>query len=114
MEPQLNLIKNVSAKIEKRVFPRFPFSYLTFKGAHCAEGKVFEVVDISLTGMTMEVEKNMSASPRRIASLPVTIHLPKNLTEESKSKLEAAALACPVHKSLHEAIDAKISFLYDV
>lgn len=51
MERHLNLIKSQEAETEKRVFPRFPFSYLTFK----PEGATFtfQVLDISFTGMQL-------------------------------------------------------------
>ncbi|MBH47850.1 MAG: hypothetical protein CME71_06730 [Halobacteriovorax sp.] len=52
MEGQLNLIKTGYQDVEKRIFPRFPFCFLTFKGdAHKAHA--FEVVDISYTGMQL-------------------------------------------------------------
>lgn len=48
MERHLNLIKNEELELEKRVFPRFPFSYLTFKADQA--DLTFQVVDISFTG----------------------------------------------------------------
>lgn len=52
MEGQLNLIKTGYQDVEKRIFPRFPFCFLTFKGnADCSH--VFEVMDISFTGMQL-------------------------------------------------------------
>lgn len=52
MERHLNLIKTDYQEVEKRVFPRFPFSYLTFKAGD-SESKVFEVKDISFLGMQL-------------------------------------------------------------
>lgn len=71
-------------------------------------------LSVDLTGMTMRVEKHMSQAPRRIASLPVEIHLPKTVAAEARKKLEEAALGCPVHRSLHPEVEAKISFSYDI
>jgi hypothetical protein len=51
MDRHLNLIKTGYKEIEKRIFPRFPFSYLTFKGKERSDGHVFEVMDISYLGM---------------------------------------------------------------
>lgn len=51
MEAQLNLIKTGYQEVEKRIFPRFPFCFLTFKGQE--NGHVFEVIDISFTGMQL-------------------------------------------------------------
>lgn len=47
---QLNLIKTGVQDVEKRVFPRFPFTSLIFK---VNGGRSFEVVDISHTGMQL-------------------------------------------------------------
>jgi len=69
---------------------------------------------IVLDGMHMEVEKNMTAAPRRIESLPIQIHLPKSIPETKRSKLENAARTCPVHRSLHPDVSIEITFLYDV
>lgn len=52
MENHLSLIKTGYQEIEKRVFPRFPFNYLTFKGQNGQE-RVFAVKDISFTGMQL-------------------------------------------------------------
>lgn len=52
MERQFNLIKNDLGKHEKRVLPRFPFCYLTFK----SQNQVFEVKDISFSGMQMALK----------------------------------------------------------
>jgi hypothetical protein len=52
MARHLNLVKSDFEKLEKRVFPRFPFCYLTFKASsEC--GHVFEIKDISSTGMQL-------------------------------------------------------------
>ena len=54
MERHLNLIKTDFEQTEKRIFPRFPFSYLTFKAdSTSSERNVFEIKDISYTGMQL-------------------------------------------------------------
>jgi putative redox protein len=65
---------------------------------------------IDLTGASVRVEKHMHSSPRRIGRLPVELSLPGTFDPEQKRLLEAAAHACPVHKSLHPDIDARITF----
>jgi uncharacterized OsmC-like protein len=55
----------------------------------------------------------MAASPRRIAEIPVTIHMPASLTPEERKKLEAAAAGCPVANSLHPDVKASVKFVYD-
>lgn len=54
MENHLSLIKTDFQEIEKRVFPRFPFSYLTFKAQNGTD-HVFAVKDISFTGMQLSL-----------------------------------------------------------
>ena len=70
--------------------------------------------NIDLKGSYSEVTKEMQANPRRIARLPVNIHLPKSLTPEQRHKLEVIAKTCPVHRSLLHEIDSAILFFYDI
>ena len=66
---------------------------------------------LKLEGMTLSVEKHMSAdSPRRIARLPVTVNIPVPTTPEQREALDRAAHGCPVHRSLHPEIEKPISF----
>jgi putative redox protein len=65
-------------------------------------------------GMHMSVQKEMQQEPRRIGSLPLTVHLPESLLPHERQKLERAALSCPVHRSLHPEIAADVTFVYDV
>ena len=68
---------------------------------------------IDISGATANVEKEMISSPlRRINKLTVTIHVPHQLTEEQKIKLERAAHTCPVHRSLHPDIQTPILFTW--
>ena len=75
---------------------------------------VAERSGLSVEGMHMRVEKHMQSEPRRIGNIPLTVNMPKALSEQDRQKLERAGLACPVHKSLHPDVKAEISFLYDV
>lgn len=67
---------------------------------------------IDLSGMSMEVEKVMSANPRRIAELNLIITLPAKLSPEERIKLERVAHTCPVSRSLHAELHAPIEFRY--
>ncbi|MFM9958221.1 MAG: OsmC family protein [Phycisphaerales bacterium] len=69
---------------------------------------------IDLTGATASVEKHMSTppSPRRIARLPVTVHLPASVPVEMRERLERVGHTCPVHASLHTEVEAPILFVY--
>lgn len=55
MERRFNLIKSDFEKHEKRVLPRFPFCYLTFKPDESF--RVYEIKDISHTGMQISLKE---------------------------------------------------------
>lgn len=72
---------------------------------------------LDIAGTTVHVVKEMIQEPvRRIGMLRVTIRVPaekgKVLSSEDRKKLEAAAMHCPVHKSLHPDIQTPIEFSY--
>ena len=68
---------------------------------------------IDLTGVKGKVGKEMTTEPpRRIAKLTVNFQMPKRLSDAERKALEAAALTCPVHKSLHPEVQVPISFEY--
>jgi uncharacterized OsmC-like protein len=68
---------------------------------------------VDLRGMTATTHKVMSTdAPRRIASLRTVISLPIPADSPHRAKLEQAAHACPVSKSLMESIDAGVDFVY--
>ncbi len=58
-----------------------------------------------------DVEKEMASGvPRRIGRISVKVRSPLNPSSEERSKLEQAALTCPVHASLHPDIKQEITF----
>ena len=68
---------------------------------------------LKLEGAKVRVEKHMVAEPvRRIGSLEVAFEMPAGLAPAERQVLERAALACPVHQSLHPDIRIPVSFLY--
>lgn len=69
---------------------------------------------IAMEGATATVEKHMQNNPRRIARLPVVVHLPAAVPADQRKVLETAGHACPVHRSLHAEIDAPITFHWDL
>lgn len=76
-------------------------------------GIVAERHRLDLAGMTAETEKVMSdAAPRRIASLRTRITIPLPADHPQRTALERAALACPVHQSIHPEIDAAVDFIW--
>jgi putative redox protein len=69
--------------------------------------------NIDISGATAEVGKEMTATqPRRIQRLTVKIHVPHPLGDADKEKLERAARACPVHKSLHPDVEMPLEFVW--
>ncbi|MEP0843132.1 MAG: OsmC family protein [Phycisphaerae bacterium] len=65
---------------------------------------------IDIAGATARVTKEMTSTPpRRIARLAVEVHMPAPLTPDDRRRLENAAHACPVHKSLHPDVAAPIT-----
>jgi putative redox protein len=71
---------------------------------------VGDIIGVKIDGAHAEVIKSMSSEkPRRIASLPVTVHMPAGIDPKFHEKLENAARQCPVHKSLHPDIQAEIT-----
>lgn len=76
-------------------------------------GILARTLEIDITGATASVEKVMSSTaPRRIQSLAVRIHVPRPIALEDRQKLERAADACPVRKSLHPDIEVPIGFTW--
>ncbi|MBS0266328.1 MAG: OsmC family protein [Planctomycetes bacterium] len=80
-------------------------------------GILAERNQLDITGTTVNVVKEMIQEPvRRIGALRVTIRIPgekgARLSAADRKKLEAGALHCPVHKSLHPEIQTPISFVY--
>lgn len=67
---------------------------------------------IDTSALAFECEKLMQTGPRRIGSIPVRISMPAGLDAAQRGKLERAALTCPVHHSLLEAIEKNVEFVY--
>ncbi len=74
-------------------------------------GMQMEKLGCDLTGMRIEVQKEMSSyKPRRIIRLSTEIWLPMCFDDKQKRKIEIAAKGCPVHHSLSSEIDKPIRF----
>ncbi len=69
---------------------------------------------VELSGMRVSIGKEMSKdTPRRIARLASEIHLPLPENHPQRQLLEAAALGCPVHQSLHPQIEKPVKFVWE-
>jgi putative redox protein len=70
---------------------------------------------LDLAGTTVKVTKEMVTAPvRRIGKLTVEIHVPREISPEDQVRLQNAAMACPVHKSLHPDVDTPITIRFGV
>ena len=67
-------------------------------------------IDISETSAS--VKKIMGTNPRTISDVVIKITMSKDLALKDRKRLEKAALACPVHKSLHPKMNKEITFSY--
>ena len=69
---------------------------------------------IELDGMTVEITKEMSKDmPRRIVRLASEMRIPLAADHPQRQLLEAAALGCPVHHSLHPEIEKPVNFVWE-
>ena len=67
-------------------------------------------IDVSKT--SANVKKIMGVNPRTISDIVIDIKMSKDLAQKDRMRLEKAALACPVHKSLHPNMNKEIIFTY--
>ena len=67
---------------------------------------------INLLETSASVKKIMGTNPRTISDVIIEITMSKDLDLKDRKRLEKAALACPVHKSLHPDMNKEITFRY--
>ena len=67
---------------------------------------------INISETSASVKKIMGTNPRTISDVVVEITMSKDLALKDRKRLEKAALACPVHKSLHPDMNKEITFSY--
>ena len=67
---------------------------------------------INISETSASVKKIMGTNPRTISDVVIDIKMSKNLALKDRKRLEKAALACPVHKSLHPDMNKEITFSY--
>jgi putative redox protein len=65
--------------------------------------------NLELKGAFVEVEKEMQASPRRVARFFGRIALPAHVTPAQKERLKAFIKACPVGGSLHPDVKVDLA-----
>ena len=67
---------------------------------------------INISETSALVKKVMGINPRTISDIVIEIKMSKDLALKDRKRLEKAALACPVHKSLHPDMNKEITFSY--
>ena len=67
---------------------------------------------INISETSASVKKIMGTNPRTISDIVIEIKMSKDLALKDRKRLEKAALACPVHKSLHPGMNKEITFSY--
>ena len=67
---------------------------------------------INISETSASVKKVMGTNPRTISDIIIEIKMSKDLALKDRKRLEKAALACPVHKSLHPDMNKEITFSY--
>lgn len=76
-------------------------------------GIVADRNDVDLSGLNIGVDKSMATTPpRRISRLAVKIEMPIAQDHPQAEMLVNAAMACPVHKSLHPDIDIPVDWVW--
>lgn len=67
--------------------------------------------NFDVTGTTLEIDKEMSADPRRIGKIKIIFHMPdRDYSEKEKAMIERAANSCPVHKSFAPEVEQVFDF----
>jgi uncharacterized OsmC-like protein len=65
---------------------------------------------LDLSNSVAEVTKHMSADPRRISKIEISLSLPSDVSEKHRKILIHTANTCPVHYSLHPDIEKAVTF----
>jgi len=74
-------------------------------------GQVAQRESINMVGLTTDITKVMSASPRKIAEIIINFKWPEiSLTAKQKTMLINAAKTCPVAQSLNPDIKQTVGF----
>jgi len=71
------------------------------------------MLNVDISGTTAAVDKEMANAPaRKIKKISVKVRVPHQLSIEHRQALEAAAYACPVHKSMHPDVEMPIEIAW--
>ncbi|SMD35398.1 Uncharacterized OsmC-related protein [Reichenbachiella faecimaris] len=74
-------------------------------------GQVADRENIAMEGLTTDITKVMSASPRKVSEIHINFNWPVlDLTNKQKTMLINAAKTCPVALSIHPDIKLEVTF----
>jgi len=66
--------------------------------------------DVPLDDIRIEVDKEVTAQPKKVVALGVRVRVPPSVDDVLLLKLERAASHCLVHRSLHPEVRVDIEF----
>jgi len=94
-----------------------PTDLMSFSLSACMMTIMGQVADrehIAMEGLTTDITKVMSASPRKVSEIHVNFNWPKlDLSKKQKTMLINAAKTCPVAQSIHPDIKLEVTFNLD-
>ena len=67
-------------------------------------------VYINIEQTTAQVLKTMASNPRRISTIEIKLQMTSGIESKYRAILQAAALNCPVAKSIDPAIEQRVEF----
>lgn len=66
--------------------------------------------NVPLDALTVRVKKELAQSPKRVASLEVSISVAADISSDVLARLERAAASCTVKRSLHPEVTVTVRF----
>ena len=113
-DPPLKLTPPSTTRVEENVFS--PTDLVATALGSCMMtimGIYAQRNEIDIIGTKVRVEKHMtSEAPRRISRIVTEITVPLPEDHPQRRAMEKAAVACPVHLSLHPNIEKDVTFLW--
>ena len=80
---------------------------MTIIGTYC------KTHGVDVTGTEVEINKTMSADPRRIGKIEVVFKMPpRSYSAKEKTIMERCTASCPVHMTLHPDVEQVFTFIW--
>lgn len=114
LQSGVKIMTHSSDKADAQLDSFSPVDLCAVSMAACActmMGLFAENHNLDITGMKVQVQKEMKSKPYRFGKLEVIFEMPdRGFTDKDKTQLERAARTCPVHVSLHPEIEQIYTF----